>query len=274
MQMMYSQLAWVLAATVLAPSSAPRQDQVSSIRVDWPCGERLDATYFATAEATGGHVMLTPPEELPKAGAPLAALADHRQTLFRRLGSLNAGTHEFRLPIDSSVESVVFSMSVQCLQNADVLSPSGVRWQGNDVSDFKSRAWRVVIVKRPDPGVWIIRVAGNGLVGVTVQGRSALEIAQVEFGAVDSTTLAHSPRLGVDNIVRIAMNGVTTPVEASLVDATFRKIAPLPLTAGPMEGTYLSRFTPGAAPFRVLVEGKDANGASFQRLHAPLFTPR
>jgi hypothetical protein len=69
------------------------------------------------------------------------------------------------------------------------------------------------------------------------------------------------------------MTGATTQIEAWRVDATLRKIAPLPLTAGPMEGTYLSRFTPDAAPFRVLVEGKDAKGMSFQRLHAPLFTP-
>jgi hypothetical protein len=36
----------------------------------------------------------------------------------------------------------------------------------------------------------------------------------------------------------------------------------------------VSRFTAGAAGFRVLVQGKDANGALFQRLHAALFMPR
>lgn len=274
MQMMYSQFAgWLLAATVLAPSSAPWQQQTPGTRADWPCGAKLDAAYFAMAEATGGHVWLTPPDELPKTAAPLAAMGDHRQTLFRRLGTLNAGTHEFRVPIDPSIESVAFSMSVQCLQNVELLSPSGVFGQASDVNDFSSRAWRVVVVKRPEPGIWTIRAAGSGFVGVIVQARSALRMTQVQFGVGESTTLVHSPRPGRENVVWIGIEGATSQVEASLVDATFRRIAPLPLTAGPLEGTYLSRFTPGAAPFRVLVEGKDANGVSFQRLHAPLFTP-
>ena len=266
-------IGWLLAAIVLAPSSAAWQQQASNTRAGWPCGAKLDASYFAVAEATGGQVMLTAPDELPKAGVPLAALGEHRQTLFRRLGALNDGTHEFRVPIDSSIESVVFSMSVQCLQNADVLSPSGTRPAGDDVSDFNSRAWRVVIVKRPEPGVWTIRVGGSGLVGVTVQGRSAIAM-RVQFGVADSTTLARSPRPGVENVVTIHIEGATSQVEASLVDATFQKIAPLPLEAGPTEGMYLSRLTPGTTPFRVLVEGRDASGAPFQRVHAPLFTPR
>ena len=31
-------------------------------------------------------------------------------------------------------------------------------------------------------------------------------------------------------------------------------------------------FTPGAQGFRVMVEGKTADGTPFQRVHAPLFT--
>ena len=270
MPMMGSRLTgWLLAATVLAPASAPWQE-ASTNSPGWPCGAKLDSSYFAVAEATGGQVWVTPPDELVKTAVPLVALGDHRQTLFRRLGPMDAGTHEFRVPIDASVESVVFSMFAQCLKSADVRSPSGGR--AGEVSDVSSRAWRVVVMKQPETGVWTIRVDGSGLVAVSVQGRSALEIAQVQFGVVGSTVLDHSPRPGVENVVLIQLDGATTQLEVSLVDATFKKIAPLPLTPGPTEGAYLSRFTPGAAPFRVLVEGKDANGVAFQRLHAPLFT--
>jgi hypothetical protein len=73
--------------------------------------------------------------------------------------------------------------------------------------------------------------------------------------------------------VTIGISGRATEVQASLVNAASRRIAPLPLTAGETEGRYLSRFTPGTQGFRVLVEGKDANGVPFQRVHAPLFTP-
>lgn len=40
-----------------------------------------------------------------------------------------------------------------------------------------------------------------------------------------------------------------------------------------MESSYVSRFTPGVEGLRVVVEGKDADGVPFQRVHAPLFTP-
>lgn len=259
----------LLAATVLAPLRATQEEPRAP--AGWPCGAKVDMSYFAMAEATGGQVWLTPPDELPKTGGPLAAFWDHRQTLFRSLGPMDAPTQEFRVPVDSSVESVVFSMFVQCLQNAEVLSPS--RGPGGESSDARSRAWRVLVVKRPEVGVWTIRVSGSGLVGVSAQVRTALEIAQIQFGVGGTTTLARSPRQGVENLVFIDMRGAARQVEASMVDATFRKIAPLTLTAGTREGTYQARFTPSAAPFRVLVEGKDANGIAFQRLHAPLFTP-
>jgi hypothetical protein len=107
-----------------------------------------------------------------------------------------------------------------------------------------------------------------------VQARTALGIAGIRFAPVDSTAFRPTPLDGVENLVSIDMNGSARDVEAWLVDRAFQKIAPLPLTVGDDQRTYLSRFTAGAVPFRVLVEGKDPTGAAFQRLHAPLFTPR
>jgi hypothetical protein len=186
---------------------------------------------------------------------------------------MKPGVHEFHVPIDSSVESVLFSISVQCLQTADVARPSGAPVGGAEVTDFSNfRAERMVIVRRPEPGTWTIRAAGSGIAGVVVQGRGALGIAQVQFGAIGSTVFTPVPLPGVENAIRIGIRGRATQVEASLVNAAFRRIAPLPLTAGETEGSYLSRFTPGVDGFRVLVEGKDADGVPFQRVHAPLFT--
>ena len=68
------------------------------------------------------------------------------------------------------------------------------------------------------------------------------------------------------------ISGKVTDIRASLVSGEFRKIADLPLEAGDTEGSYVSRFTPGAQGFRVLITGKDAEGVAFQRLHAPLLT--
>jgi hypothetical protein len=70
--------------------------------------------------------------------------------------------------------------------------------------------------------------------------------------------------------VRIGLSAPAGQIQASLVNAAFRRIAPLKLTPGRTENTFVSRFTPPADAFRVMVEGKDANGLPFQRVHAPL----
>ena len=265
----------LVAAAVLAVHSLiGAQQQTSNPRAGWPCGARLDPSYFRVAEGSGGHLLLLAPEEVGDSAALLTAFGAHPRTIFRLAGEMKPGLHEFRVPIDPSVESVLFSISVQCLQAADVARPSGAVVGGADVTDLSNfRAERMLIVRRPEPGLWTIRAAGSGIAGVTVQGQSALGIAQVEFAAIGSTAFTPVPLAGVENAVRIGMSGRATQVEASLVNGAFRRIASLPLTAGETETSYVSRFTPGAEGFRVLVEGKDADGVPFQRVHAPLFTP-
>jgi hypothetical protein len=265
----------LVAAAVLALHPlVGAQQQPSNPRAGWPCGARLDPSYFRVAEGSGGHLLLLAPAEVGDSAALLTAFGAHRQTIFRLAGEIKAGVHEFRVPIDSSVESVLFSVSVQCLQTADVARPSGALVGGADVTDFSNfSAQRMVIVGRPEPGVWTIRAAGSGIAGVMVQGRSALGIAQVEFAAIGSTVFTPMPLAGVENAVRIGLSGHATQVAASLVNGAFRRIATLPLRAGDTESSYVSRFTPAAEGFRVLIEGKDADGVPFQRVHAPLFNP-
>ena len=70
------------------------------------------------------------------------------------------------------------------------------------------------------------------------------------------------------------MDGKVAEIRASAVSGGLRKIADLPLEPGETDGSYRSRFQPGAEPFRVLVEGVDANGVAFQRMTAPLLLIR
>jgi hypothetical protein len=266
---------WLAAAAALgvAPLIGAQQ-QAPNPRAGWPCGARIDPSYFRVAEGSGGHLLLLAPEEIGDSGALLAALAAHPQTVFRLAGTINAGVHEFHVPVDSSVESVLFSVSVQCLQTADVMRPSGGPVSGDDVTDLSNfRAGRLVIVKRPEPGMWTVRAAGSGVAGVVVQARSTLGIARVQFAAGENAAFMRVPSADVENVVKIDMNGHPTRVDAWIVNGAFRRLAPLPLTAGETDSTYMSRFTPGVEGFRILVEGTNADGVRFQRVHAPLFTP-
>ena len=264
---------FVAAAVLVGSTLIGAQQQTSNPRSGWPCGARLDTSYFQVAEGSGGHLLLLAPEEIGDSATLLTALGSHRQTIFRAAGSVRSGVHEFQVPIDPSVESVIFAISAQCLGVAHVLRPSGLPASGDDVTDLSNfRAQRMVIVARPEPGIWTIRVSGSGVSGVMVQARSAIGISQVQFALSGSTTSKPVPTVGVEHVVRMQISGKFTEIRASLVSGEFRRISDLPLEAGDTEGSYVSRFTPGTQGFRVLIAGKDAAGVVFQRLHAPLLS--
>ena len=109
-----------LTSALVFPVVSSGQQQTPAANAAWPCGSRIDPSYFRVAEGTGGHLLLLAPSEIGDAAALLMALQEHAHTIFRLTGALNPGLHEFHVPIDSTVESVVFSISVQCLQAADV----------------------------------------------------------------------------------------------------------------------------------------------------------
>jgi hypothetical protein len=267
-------LGFLATAALAAPLPTASQEQTSKTRPGWPCGGRLDPAYLEMAEATGGHVYMLAPDEAD-AGPLIVATDQHPRTILRLAGPMNPGVHEFRVPIDSTIESVVFSISVQCLQTAHITRPSGVPLvAGDGVTDLSNfRAVRTVIVTRPEVGVWTMRAAGSGVSIVLVTARSEIAIGDIEFAAVDSSAFTRAPLAGVENVMRLGVSGRATEVRGAIVNAAFRRVAALALTAGEREGSYVTRFTPPPQGFRVVVEGKDANGVPFQRVHAPLFTP-
>jgi len=234
----------------------------------------MDPSYFGLAEGTGGHLLLLAPEEIADSTTLLTAFDNHPQTISRTAGTIQRGLHEFSVPVDSSVESVLFSMSVQCLQRAEVVRPSGDPAIGDDISDVSNfKAERMVIVRRPQPGMWTMRVEGNGVGGIVVQARSAIALTQVEFAASSNRAFGAIPAAGVENSMRLRVRGDVSDLHAVLVDGTSERLADLKLESGDGDGTFVSRVNPGTTPFRVLLTGVDAQGHPFQRVSASLLTP-
>jgi hypothetical protein len=262
-------------AILAAPLLVAAQQQPSTPRGNWPCGGRLDPSYFQVAEGTGGHLLLLSPDEITDSTALLTAFGSHRQTIFRLAGSLTPGPHDFHVPIDPSVESVLFSVSVQCLQTVDVVRPSGLPANGEGVTDLSNfRAERMVIVSRPEPGVWTVSVSGSGVAGVVVQARTAIGISDVQFAPAQSANFTAIPSAGAENTVRIRLGGHLAEMQASLVSGVFAPIAKLSLEVNESDGSSRSHFTPGQNGFRVLIVGKDSEGNPVQRMYAPLITAR
>ena len=263
----------VVAATLPLRAHGPQQQ--ANTRANWPCGARLDPAYFQGAEGTGGQLLLLAPSEMVGSFDLLRAFEANPETLFRLGGTINPGVHEFHVPIDASVESAMFSISVQCLQTAEVLRPSGAPAAGDGVSDLSSfLAMRMVVVKKPEPGVWTVRVSGSGVAGVIVKARSEIQLAEVAFAPVGTSAFKNVPAAGIENVVRLRVLGRLDRVESALVDAASRTIARLPLESSGTDGEYRSRFTPGVDGFRVMITGTAGDGTGVQRVQASLLTAR
>ena len=154
------------------------------------------------------------------------------------------------------------------------MRPSGAAASGDDVVDLSNfRAERMVIVKRPESGMWTLRLSGSGVSGCRCAG------AQHDRDRRRSIRVGSKHELhGVSDSGRGECREDPHPRPrpgdpASIVSGVFLPLAPLPLEHDETDGSYLSRFTPGSEGVRVLIVGKDYDGVVFQRMYAPLITP-
>jgi hypothetical protein len=260
------------------------QDQQPGSRPGWPCVGRPDPSYFRVAEATGGQVFLFDKSEIGSSAILPIAARRYDETVFRVAGSLADGRHEFSFPIDSAVEGMMVSVSLQCLQSVDIVTPSGQLLQNTAAGEFHAfRAGRIVTLPQPEPGGWHVRVAGHGMFFLVVLAKSELSLDRVEFvreggrpGHEGLFPTREPPRAAVPQWLAIEVSGSMSDVRARLVTSAFEEITTLPLrgsSSGANEHEFVAQVTPPATPFRIVVSGIDAIGLPFQRVHAPLFEP-
>ena len=107
---------------VLAIQNLSAQNQAPSTQPGWPCvaGRAIDPAYVQTAEATGGQVFLFDRTEAARSMVLVQHSHKHDETIFRSTGTLMTGSREFNFPVDSTVESLMLSVTLQCLQSITV----------------------------------------------------------------------------------------------------------------------------------------------------------
>jgi von Willebrand factor A domain-containing protein 7 len=274
-----------LLAALWPVSRGVAQEQRPHHRADWPCVGRPDPTYFRTAEASGGQVFLFDPSELAESSALMIGTMKHHETIFRAAGDLNEGVHSFTMPIDSTVESALFSVSLQCLQVVEITSPSGqqVSGPGEGVEFHQFQAGRIVTIAKPQTGRWTVTVSGKGLFFLVVQAKSTLSLASVRFverrgrpGHEGLMPLEHPPRSGVPTLLEASLSGRASDVSFSLISSTAESSRPANLApdadaTSDGETSYLGEVTLDRRNARLRVTGIDEQGLPFERVNPPLF---
>ena len=263
------------------------QQQDSRPQPDWPCVSRPDPSHIAVAEASGGQVFLLDPSEIGGSAPLMVAGQRHEETLFRAGGTTENGVLTFEVPVDSAVESLMVSVSLQCLQIVEVARPSGALVQAADegVAYHQFQAVRLFTVPHPEPGAWLVRIAGRGVTSVVVQARGAIALDDASFverggrpGHQGWFPLATSPPLGRVAHLRARLSGPAGNVELEIEHQQISRVDWQPVTVVGEERDgedreLIGEVVPRLTAFRVVVSGRDSQGYPFRRLHAPLFQP-
>ena len=264
------------AALVLcAPLPATAQRELPKPQTGWPCSGKVDPSYIRSAEATGGKVLLFKPTEVSAAADDMSASRDHRETVIRAGGRLDEGVHDFEIPLDSTIESAYFFISLQCLQFVTVVQPSGDELPV-DALEVNYRAYeaiRLFTIKAPSPGTWKVRMAGRGFFSLIVTAKADLALTGVSF-VQDGVPIAGLAPLGESVRLEASMSGEPRQVEFHFISMRAGLLQTVELGLAQQvdtRRTYAADVTLPSTEFRVLMTGIDANGFPFQRVTQHLF---
>lgn len=269
--MMFTVLPLLMA---LLPSA---QAQRPESRSGWPCAGRIDPSYVRVAEATGGTVMLFRPTEIEGASVERQASSLHPATVFRSTAQVPDGVYEFSIPLDSTIESAYFFVSMQCMDLVNVVHPSGANLDAGaaDVENHYFEAIRLITIRKPTPGIWTVTVAGRGLLSLIVKAQTDLRLTGMACTR-DGAPLKGAATLGKAVRLEATTSGVTGQVGFEFVSSAGAPVQPLDLTleeAGDIGRTYAGDVTTPGTGFRLAMTGVDVNGFRFQRVD-PRLTDR
>lgn len=270
---------------VLQPQS-PAQTQTPQPKPGWPCvaGRAVDPSYVKAAESTGGQVFLFDRSEAGRSLALMRNSRTHENTIFRSTDTLSTATREFTFPVDSTVESLMVSVSLQCLQSIAVFRPTNTEVHAGE-SDAKEedrfKSGLILILAKPAAGEWRVRIAGAGLFFAVVTAKSSISLDRAEFvelggrpGHEGLFPVKGPVHVGEQRTLSIAVTAPAGEKTFRLIDSAGNTLEPLDLKA-PGENSEGSEFVGVLAlkhsAFRVAVLGRDEAGYPYQRVLAPLF---
>jgi hypothetical protein len=247
----------------------------------WPCvaGRAVDPAYIQVAENTGGQVFMFDRSEAGRSLVLMRETRKHEEVVSRAMGTLAAGFRDFEIPVDTSIESLLFAVSLQCLQGISIYRPSGAELLSSDagVDDNQFKAGRILVMSRPEPGAWRVRITGSGLFFAVVSANSTIALNSAEFVEVGGRPghqgyfpIKGSARLNVPQNLSVSVSGAPV-TELRLISSSGETLQQIELEArAGTEEDWMASVTPSQPTFRVTVEGRDASGFPYQRVYPRL----
>jgi len=248
------QVSLLLLTAVLMCAQNGQQES----RPGWPCvsGRAVDPAYLETSESTGGQVFLFQKDEIAQSTPALMATSTHPATIFRAIGNFS-GLREFQFKVDSTVESLLVLVSLQCRKEIAVLRPNGQEmssYNSSRATDLKTG--KILRVDFPESGVWKLKISGSGLFVFSVMAKSSVKLSALQLLA--------EPRVGIRRDIEVNLRGDVSDVKVQLVSAAGEPQSEAEPAAE--NGGYRLAVAPQTERFRVRILASDANGRPLERM--------
>lgn len=282
-----------------ATSPAPQRHTVSESRVEQEQTNgqlkarangsclRVDPSYVALSEATGGQTHMLDPSEIEHISTLTnLGLKKIRETVFRASGSLSGESREFIIPVDTSVNAVAFTVFVECNAAVTIFSPEGTEAAALHGENLNLRHGRFVKVDAPSIGKWRVQVAGSGIYTLAVQARTEVTLNRFEFVEFRGRPLHEGyfplrgqPASGTTQKALVEISGRVASARLKLIDlnGTELQIAPLANLFYDEELNRSAGVVGISVPdqeFRMCVEGEDQAGATYLRTIPRTYEPK
>ncbi len=266
------------AATVLGQQNTSRSFDPDK------CGP-VDPAYISTANATGGVPLFLQRSEAGKAMQLMReSTRPNTSTVFWASAKLAGPPQSFEIPVDSSMQRITFTFSVDTKGSRLVLKRSGgqaIREGSERTEDTELNCGRIITVDKPEPGIWHAEVNGSGTYWLAAEGQSDIYFIKAEFvelggrpGHQGLFKIQGQPIAGRPAILQASMSASEAKTtEFGLVSEGGELLQKVRMKVTDPDREFLEftgDVTPPDVPFRIAISGVDSKGMKYQRFDAPL----
>lgn len=279
-------LAALITALAAGPAGADAGQRSQPARVERGGLLRVEPLYFDMAARTGGDFYFWAHGEFADSGLQMPL---HDEPVMLAYGRFDKPRRSFDIPVESGVRTLTVFAGAQRKDRAVLVRPGGAIVSAGDAGVKLQTFTHMTIatIKAPAPGKWRIDFEGAGLYSVSAHVKPSTQSGAAALDGFDFVEMRGRPGheglfpierelfKGQTITCRVEISGVASAVQLALVSGDDRLIATVPMQSASGEsGHYLGRCLIPAAPFRVVVTGRDQNGQVFRRTTPHRYTPR
>jgi len=249
-------------------------------------GRAVDPSFVKASEATGGQVFLFDRSEAGRSLVVMKYSRTREDTIWRATDTLSTGVREFSFPVDSTVESLLVSVSVQCRQSITLYRPTNTEVRAGDpeVEENQLKSGLITLLTRPAAGTWRVRLAGVGMFFAVVTAKSSISIDSAEFvepggrpGHEGLFPVKGPVHMGEQRTMSARLTAPTGQKHFRVVDFAGQTLESLDLKPSDDTGSasdFLGEVVLKHPEFRLAVQGVDEAGYPYQRILARSFEVR